>query len=206
MKTKTPLHTLVVCSIPEPIAALVALGGFVVQKMTDNKVTFPSPYKALSLVTVDISALASAQADLKAKKSDVATRDETKLLVISDLHQLRSYVQIIVSASPEHAATIAAAAGMRLRNQTLRSKSPLAAKPHTVTGEVHLVAKAAAGRVANEWQYSVDGKTWTSAPATASAQTTIGNLQTGVLTYFRHRPVSKAGPADWTAPISVFVT
>ena len=199
-------HPVVVCTLPEVVAALIALGLVIVQKMTDNKATFPSPSLALAQVTTDLNALSTSEMAVKNKTASVEARDEKKHVVITDLHLLRNYVQMIVSQNPEHAAVIADAAGMRLRKPNTRAQSDLVAKPHTVSGSVHLVAKAAGKRASHDWQYSLDGKSWLSAPSSVQAQTTIGNLQTGVVTYFRHRSVTKAGPADWTAPIAVLVT
>jgi hypothetical protein len=114
-------------------------------------------------------------------------------------------VQQIANLTPEQAASIIESAGMSVRKTGARSKPDLAVKSAT-QGAVHLVAKATKGNRAHEWQYSTDGKIWTAAPPTTQAKTTVGNLPTGVLVYFRHRVVTKAGPGDWSATISMAVS
>lgn len=202
--THAASNPIVVLDVPRAVAPLTALALVLVQTLTDNKATFTSPSPALAQVTTDTNALSTAQADVKSKKGTVQTRDEKRSTLIADLHQLRAYVQILVSANPEHAAVIAAAAGMSLRKPATRTKNDLTVTPHT-TGAVRLIARAAASRVSNEWQYSFDNKTWMSAPPSLQSKTTIGNLQTGVLTYFRHRAVTKTGPGDWSQPVSALV-
>jgi hypothetical protein len=120
------------------------------------------------------------------------------------MHQYNGYVQILANASPQQALAIARAAAMTLRKSAQAHKSDLSVK-HGVSGTVQLSAKTITGGRAHEWPYSLDGKTWTSVPASLAAHTTIGSLQTGVLTYFRHRNITKTGPDDWSQPISMLV-
>jgi hypothetical protein len=199
-------HVLVVLQIPKVIAQLIALAQAIVAAMTNNKATFPTPSPALATVTADTNSLVSAQTTVASRiKGAVAIRDEKRLTLVSDLHQLEAYVQQLMNLSPEEATSIAEAAGMSVRKpRTATQKSPLTIK-QIVSGSVKLVAKAAQGGQSNEWQYSTDGKTWTSAPPSTQAKTTVTGLQTGVLTYFRHRAVTKAGALDWTQPVSMLV-
>ncbi len=200
-------HELVVLKIPESIASLIALARAIVAAMGINKVLFTSPSPALVQVTTDTEALVTAETATKARTMGaVAIRDEKRVALIADLHQLLAYVQQVVNQNPTEAASIAASAGMTLRKKaTSRHKSDLAAKAHTVSGSVLLVAKALKGSRSNEWQYSTDGKTWTNAPPSTSAKIVLTNLQTGVLTYFRHRPVTKAGAGEWSQSVSMLV-
>ena len=207
-------HELVVLKIPESIASLIALARAIVAAMGINKVLFTSPSPALVQVTTDTEALVTAETATKARTMGaVAIRDEKRVALIADLHQLLAYVQQVVNQNPTEAASIAAAAGMTLRKKaTSHHKSDLAAKALArpaqgpiVSGSVQLVAKAVKGSRSNEWQYSTDGKTWTYAPPSTSAKTVLTDLQTGVLTYFRHRPVLKAGAGAWSQPVSMLV-
>jgi len=174
--------------------------------MTTNKATFPSPTPPLATFSANIATLIAAETAAKTRAvGTVATRDEALGVVVADLHQLKSYVQQLASANPEHAEVIAQAAAMTLRKPGAQHKSDLAAK-QTVSATVQLAAKAVAGGRSHEWQYSFDGKTWVSAPPSLQAKTTIHGLQVGVLTYFRHRTITKTGPADWSQPISALVS
>jgi hypothetical protein len=200
-------HVVVTLRIPKVIAQLIAFAQAIVMAMTNNKVLFPTPSPALVQVTADTNSLVSAQTTVASRiKGAVAIRDEKRLIVVSDLHQLEAYVQQLVNLNPDQAISIAEAAGMGVRKpKAATQKSPITAI-QVVSGSVKLVAKAALGGRSNEWQVSTDGKTWTSAPPSTKAKTTVTGLQTGVLTYFRHRAVTKAGATDWTQPVSMLVS
>jgi hypothetical protein len=94
---------------------------------------------------------------------------------------------------------------MSVKKLTLRNKPDLAATLGPVPGTAHLVAKAAAHRVAYEWQFSLDQKTWTSAPTTLQAKTTVSGLTSGSTYFFRVRPVVKTGEAAWSQIVSLLV-
>ena len=123
-------------------------------------------------------------------------------MVIADLHGLHGYVQQVASANVAHAEAIATAAAMTLRKVGARHKRDLAIQ-QVVSGTVKVVAKATKGGRSYEWQSSTDGgKTWVSLPPTAQSSTTVTGLTPGVLTHFRQRVVTKAGPGDWSEPSS----
>jgi hypothetical protein len=197
---------LIVLNLPIPVPALIVRATSVRDSMVANATTFIKPTPAMPQFSTDIAALTTAEAAAKARtQGAIATRDEKRKVVVSDLHQLKAYVQQLAEASPEHADAIAQAAGMALRKTGAHAKSDLASK-QKVSGAVELAARLVKGAKSHEWQYSLDGKVWTNAPPTLQAKTTIGNLQTGVLTYFRHRHVTKAGPGDWSDAISALVS
>ena len=184
----------------------MAKGNAIVSAMTENKGTFVTPNPALALVSGHLGDLQTAQANVQTHAVGlVAIRDAKKAIVVTDMRQLRTYVQQLVDANPAEAETIATQAAMTLRKSPQVHKSDLAVK-HLVSGSVQITAKAVAGAHAHEWQFSVDGgKTWTSVPASLQAHTTIVGLQVGVMTQFRHRDITKSGPGDWSQPISALV-
>jgi hypothetical protein len=205
MKNKIS-HVTAVLHIPEVIALLLALAKAVAEAITNNKLTFVTPTPSVAQVKTDIDALDTAETATKTKAlGTVQTRDDKKKAVVNDLHQWKSYVQQVADQNPDHAESIIVAAGMTVRKKGVRTKSDLVAKA-AVAGSVHLVAKAAKGNRSHEWQYSTDGKTWTNAPPSTKPATVIANLQSGVLTYFRHRSVTTAGVGDWSAPVSIAVS
>ncbi len=200
------IQTIVVLKVPHAIAAIIVLSKAVLVAMTNNKSTFVSPTPAMPVFSADIDALDTAQTATKARtKGAVEVRNEKRKVVEADLRQLRVYVQGLANASPEHAEAIAAAAGMTVHKPATRNKSDLVAKAHTVSGSVKLVAKATKGSRSYEWQYSLDGKTWTTSTPSAQATTVIVGLQANVLTYFRHRAVTRVGPSEWSQPVSTLV-
>jgi hypothetical protein len=188
------------------IPALIQRATVIVTAMTANKATFPSPTPPLATVLADIAALTAAQTAFKSRAGSLADRDDKQQVVVADVGQLHSYVQLLVNAAPSQAAIIATDAAMSLRKKPVRSKAPLSVK-QTVSGSVQVVAKATAGAGANEWQYSIDGgKTWIDVPSTTKAKTTIPNLTPGATVTYRQRVVTKDGVGNWSQPISALVT
>jgi hypothetical protein len=204
-KTITP-HVIIVLKLPKPVPAFIIAATNIVDAMTANSKTFPSPSPALALVSPHIADLTAKEGVAKTRASGaVADRDAALTIVVGDLKSLRAYVETVANADPANAASIAKDASMSVRTQATRTKSDLAVKS-VASGEVQVVAKAIAGGKAHEWEYSLDGKTWTDVPTTLQGKTTIKGLQVGVTTYFRHRVVTKAGVQDWGQPISAIVT
>ncbi len=202
-KTTTPIVTL---EFPKSNDALLTLAKAILAAMSANKTTFPSPTPPVTQLSTDVDAFDTAQAATLTKaKGTVATRNAARAVVVTDCKQLKGYVQLAVDASPEHALAIAQSANMTLRKPPAHTKSDIAAKPDVTSGSVKVVAKATKGAGSNEWQYSLDGKTWVSAEATTKASTTIPNLTPGVLTYFRQRAITPAGSGPWSQAVSMIV-
>jgi hypothetical protein len=202
-----PHKIIVVLGLPSRIADFIVRATAIGNAMTANSKEFPSPPLALTVLTSHINDLTAKQAVTKTRVDGaVADRDAARKQVVIDLGQLQGYVQQVVNADPANAASLASDAGMSLRKYTHPAKPPLAGKSPSV-GTVHLAAKAAQGAGSNEWQYSTDGgKTWLSLPATTQAKTTVTGLTSATAVTFRHRPVTKAGPQDWSQPITTVVS
>jgi hypothetical protein len=198
----------VVLRKPKSIVALLAFSEAIYTAMAANAKLFASPNPPLAQFTSDTSALHTAQLATATKTAGTAaTRDEKLAIVETDLENLRAYVQTVANATPAQAASIAAAAGMSLRKAASPSKAPLTVKAGPSSGAVQVSAKVgAAGHVAHEWQYSTDGKTWTSAPSTLQGKTTITGLTPGSLVYVRHRVLTKTGDGDWDDAVSMIVS
>jgi len=205
MNPKSPIT--VVLALPTSIPKIIVFANGVHDAMAANPSTFPAPTPTLAVFATDLGNLTTAENASKQTraKGTVETRNEKLEIVIADLQQLKAYVQQLASASPTQAATIAQAANMRLRAKGARNKTDLTAT-QKLSGSVELVAKVAPGDHAHDWQYSLDGKTWTSAATSLQGKTTLTGLQTGVVTYFRHRGVTKSGPGDWSQPVSLLVS
>jgi hypothetical protein len=56
-----------------------------------------------------------------------------------------------------------------------------------------------------EWQYSLDQKTWTNAPSSLQAKTTITGLTSSTTYYFRFRGVTKAGEGAFSQVVQILV-
>jgi hypothetical protein len=188
------------------VATLSERSTVVVNAMTAAKATFSTPSPALSTVSAAITALSSAQEAFKSKTGSKADRDDAWKALLALMQQLQGYVQATARANPAHAANIAEDAAMRLRKTPTHHKSDLAVSS-VGSGAVKVVAKALKGARANEFQYSTDGgKTWIACPTALQAHATITGLQPGTTVMYRHRPVTKTGPGDWSQTVTAMVT
>ncbi len=189
-----------------PVSLLIETQTTVVNAMTANKVTFGTPSPALTTVIAASTSLANAQAAYKAHTGTRGARDDAWRALIQLMQQLRVYVQGVASANPAQASTIAEDAAMRLRKTPTHHKSDLSVKG-VASGSVKVVAKAQKGAAANDFEYSTDGgKTWIAVPTSTQASTTITGLQPGTTVTYRHRPITKAGPGDWSQTVTAVVT
>jgi hypothetical protein len=201
-----PHKIIVVLGLPPRIADFIIRATAIASALAANSKVFPSPPVALTVLTSHIDDLTAKEAVAQTRvKGAAANRDAARKQVVVDLGQLQGYVQQVVNADPANAESLAAEAGMSVRKKTNPAKPPLAAK-NPSTGSVQLVAKAISGAKTNDWQYSTDGgKTWVSATSTTKAKTTITGLVPGSTVSVRHRPITKAGPADWGQDVSAIV-
>jgi hypothetical protein len=192
---------------PQSVAALIVRAQAIVDAMTVNKSTFPSPIPAMAQVQSDIDALTSAQTAFRNHTGTVTDREEKRKALVADLHALAGYVQQVASANPAQAATIASDASMSVRKAPApHHKAPLAVK-QPVSGTLHVIAKATKGARTNLWQYSIDGgTTWIDLPPTTQANTMIHNLKPGLTVTLRQRIVTKVGVGDWGQSITAIVS
>jgi hypothetical protein len=189
-----------------PIATLIEHSTTVVNTMTVNKGTFGSPSPALTTVSAAIATLQNTQTAFKAHLGTRGARDDAAKALMQLMQQLRGYVQNVASANPAQASTIAQDAAMALRKTPTHHKSDLSVKA-VASGSVKVVAKALKGAKANDFQYSTDGgKTWIAVPTSTRASTTITGLVPGTTVTYRHRPITKTGPGDWSQTVTAVVT
>jgi len=206
MSTYTPHSYIAVLKLPPQVAELVKVGQSVVAAMTGNAF-FPQPNPPLAQVTAAIDTLDTAQTATKSRApGSVAVRDGARTAVLLALRTLKAYVQQQGDADPEQSEAIITSARMATRKAGNHTKVAFAAKPGDVSGSVHMAVKAAASRASYEWEWSADGgKTWTAAPPTLQAKTTITGLASGTTYQLRYRAVTKTGASDWSQPLSLLV-
>jgi hypothetical protein len=192
-----------VLKMPKSVKKLTPFAQSVVTAMSDNA-SFPSPTPALATVSADIAALETAEsAVLSRTKGAVETRNLKLATVRTDLEHLLAYAQQVADGNLTTAESVIQSAGMSVRKVTLHDRAPLAVKQGTPAGTAHLAAKAAGRRASYEWQYSTDQKTWTNAPSTLQAKTSVTGLTVGTTYAFRVRPVLASGEQNWTALVSI---
>ena len=206
--TTVPQHRVLVASkLPLPVPALIKVTQAILAAMSANA-HFPTPNPPLATLAASLAALDAAETATKTRaKGTVPTRNAARTQLLSDLHAIKAYVQQVADANPDQADAIITSAGMAVRKATSRAKPTFAARPAGISGTVKLSARAAALRASYEWEWSADGgKTWTPAPPTLQAKTSIGALPVGTNVQFRFRAVTKTGASDWSQPTSLLVT
>jgi hypothetical protein len=204
--TPTTHRTVAVLKLPTRVTDFVKFAQAVLAAMTGNT-HFPNPSPTLAAVTALITALANAETATQTRaKGTVPARNAARAALLTALHQLKAYVQQVADADPDNAAAIIVSSGLSVQKTTARDKQAFTAKPGTISGSVDVVAKAVAHRAAYEWEWSADGgKTWTTAPATLGARTTVTGLPVGTSCTFRFRPLTKTGEGDWSQVVTVLV-
>jgi len=196
----TTIHrTIAVLTLSTKVPALITQVQAIVESVTGNP-AFPNAAPLLASITSATAALVATETTAQTKvKGAAQARDQKRAALVTLVHQLKGDVQKAADADPANAEPVILGAGLAVRKPTARTKATFVARRGTVSGVAQLVAKAVASRASYEWQYSTDGKTWTSTPVTLQSRTTIENLTPGTTYTFRYRPVTKAGEGDWSA-------
>ncbi len=200
------INVLVVLLLPRKILDLLNFAKAVLRAMTNNTY-FPTPTPTLTQLGAAITALDAAEvvATTRAKGAAQARNTLKKALVVL-LKQIREYVQSIIESQIGDALTIATSAGLTLAKKVVRDKANLAVKQGAVAGMVELIAKAVAKSATYYWEFSLDGKTWSSAPETMKATTSIAGLTVGQTYYFRFASLTrKTAKSDFSQIISFIV-
>lgn len=205
-QNKSVHRILVILNLPRPVPALVTYAQSVITAMTNNP-HFPTPSPALAEVSTALTALQTSEsAALTRVKGAVVARNDKRAALVKLLQELRGYIQRIADADPENSATIIQSSGLPARKTPAHRPRVFTAKPGAVSGSADVIAATAARRASYEWQYSTDGgKTWIEAAPSLRSRTTITNLPVASMAQFRYRSVTKAGPSDWSQPVSLVV-
>lgn len=196
----TTIHrTLAVLTLSTKVPALITQAQAIVESVTGNP-AFPNAAPLLASITSATTALVAAETTAQTKvKGAAQARNQKRAALVMLVHQLKGDVQEAADADPANAEPIILGAGLAVRKPTSRTKPTFVARRGKVSGVAELVAKAVAQRASYEWQYSNDGKTWTSTPVTLQSRTTIEGLTPGTTYSFHYRPVTKAGEGDWSS-------
>ena len=207
---KPPSRFVVVLKLPEyEVPLLVTRARAIVERMTGNS-WFPSPSPSLAVVQAAIDDLFEAETKTLTKVTGSATaRNDKRTVLVSRLQQLRSHVEAIATANPEHAGSIVESAGMYQKKSGGRAPNVFTAKDGSVSGEVELSAPRVGNRPAYEFQYSLDGGgTWVSLPVSpirTKASATVKGLKPGSTVHFQYRVTVKDVAGDWSDPIAMIV-
>jgi hypothetical protein len=158
-----------------------------------------------------IQALDTWQQNVKEKvPGAVAQRTIARNTVYATAETYRAYVESLCADSPEQAAALAQAAGLKLAAASTRAKPILAARGGLQSGEVVLSANGSLlhkgkGQRFFNWQYTLDGKTFVSVPSTPKTKTTIAGLPALATVGFRVSVTTSAGQQEWSQVVSLLV-
>jgi hypothetical protein len=176
MKNPKVARTFAVLAMPKSVPAIITFANHVITSMTNNP----------NFTKIDLGPVKTALTDLEVAEpaaiarttGAVATRNEKRALLVSELELVKAAVQRVADSSPENAPSIIQSAGMSIRKTLLRKKRVFSASQGPVSGSLKVVVPSAGHRVAYAWQYSIDGgKTWVDLPATIQAKTAVSSLQ-----------------------------
>ena len=205
--SKTINSAVVVLKLPNKIGGVITYAQGVVKGMTGNP-SFPTPTPSLAVVDAAIADLQAAETAAQSRlgKGAIATRNDKRVVLVGLLRQLKAYAQAQADLNPENGAAIIQSGGFGVRKPIVRRPNAFSAKPGPVSGSAKVYAVSAGPRASYEWEYSTDGgKTWIAAPPTLQAKTTVTGLQAATAVQFKYRAVTKAGPGDWSQPVSLTV-
>jgi hypothetical protein len=176
-----------------------------------TRVSTPVAPPALLLL---IEALDTAEQAAGTKTTGLAAvRNGERDALWTALKTLKVFVQGLADLlTPEGAVALIEAAGMVVGRVPIFAKAVLAAKLAPAgSGIVHLIANATVlvGKTqkkrAFNWMWSLDGKTWTSAPSTPFASTLIAGLTLGSTYWFRVSVTIAKTQGEWSQPVSLQV-
>jgi hypothetical protein len=203
-----PTTNRIICvlKLPLNVPAFLKLGNSIVTAMTNNPHFTASAAQVTAAGAILTKLDAAETATQTRAKGTVQARNTARADAVSALHGLKAIVQVAADASPEDAETIIVSAGMQAKKPPVHVKADFQAKPGATSGSATLTVRAAGRRASYEWEWSSDGaKTWTATAPSLQAHTTVTGLPVATSIQFRYRPITKAGPGDWSQIITYVV-
>ncbi|HEY1694331.1 MAG TPA: hypothetical protein VGG39_19315 [Polyangiaceae bacterium] len=188
------------------VPAFIKQGNAIVTAMTNNPHFSGAAAQVAAAGAALVKLDAAETATQTRAKGTVQARNAARTEAVTALHGLKALVQAQADASPDDAETIIVSAGMQAKKPAVRVKAGFEAKPAATSGSATLTVRAAGQRASYEWEWSSDGaKTWTATAPSLQAHTTITGLPVASSIQFRYRPITKAGPGDWSQVITYVV-
>lgn len=205
MTTRRHPTPFAVLKLPSKNKDLVIYGKQVAGALTDN-VSFPGLDQAIAALLAHLAVL---DGTLTTPGTLASQREAARCDVVHDLQHLRDDVQTAVekNTSPADAAAMIESARMHVRRIGQRHKAALAVTRGHSPGVARLVAKAAGRHAVYYWQFrGLDEETWTSAPETRTADTTIEGLTPVKMYAFRFAALTKEGRGPFSQEVSFLMT
>jgi|HubBroStandDraft_6_1064221.scaffolds.fasta_scaffold370626_1 hypothetical protein len=198
------LRMLAVIKLPAKVSEFIEYVDLVITKMASSAYfTNPAPTPTLASVQTANNTLKVAQVAARGGGvGTVAARDADHRVVTLLMQELRGFVQSTADANVAVAASVIESAGMFVRKSPTRTKVDFAVTEGAVTGSALARVKSQGPGATYWWAFSSDQKTWTTAPVTRTAQTTISGLTAGTTYYFRYQVLTSEGLGDWSQIVS----
>lgn len=197
------------------IVEVLALANAMKAAMGTKQTVYLAPNPSLDILGNQIEDLEAAQLLVRNRAPGAAAaRDEKRNVLWTSMENERMYVQTLADAagSPEQARTIILGAALMVANVPVRPTSALVAELGQQPGSVDLVAHVrhlvnkVRGRRYFNWEFTVNGgQSWSAAPTTPLAETTIMGLPRLTVCGFRVSVSDPSGQSDWSPIVSILV-
>jgi hypothetical protein len=194
-------------NMPDKIGDKIIRVQTILNKLTGNAnfpvVNWPANVVSLTQFSNDVTTLVSTETAVESKTGTVATRNAALVVVLNDLHALKSMVQIKADANPSNAASIIASTGFNVVTRSSITKRQNEAINTELLGAVLLTADKAGH---HEWEMSKDMVTIINLPSTTTSTTQVTGLNPGDVWYFRnHKVNTKKMTYNWSAWIKLVI-
>jgi hypothetical protein len=187
------------------IADKIAYAKLVANCMRSSEY-FPNPIPALDDLDAHIAVAEAAQvAALTGEIGKPAALKAALSALRGDLERLQLIVQHAANLHPTDGPAVITTSGMNEKNNRGPGRADFAVRLGRVSGTVILVARSMGRKATYEWNYSLDGKQWTSVEPTHDAETTISGLAAATRYSFRYRARGPEGLGPWSRVITVLV-
>lgn len=183
--------------------------------LEDNATLFPNPNPPLPVFSKQIVATDKAQVvTAKGGKGMAAARDVQLGLLVGMMMSELVYIQSIADAgNPDAAVSILHAGGVGIAASSKHDKAILTVAPGPSPGSVALAANAGALLGSNRgrkhffcWEYTTDGETFVTMPATPEAKTTLTGLTPLTTVGFRVAATTSKGVVGaWSQVVDVLI-
>jgi hypothetical protein len=215
--TKVPRLRVILGLDREDFPGLLTGSKTIHSKMSENAALFPAPNPSMAVLGAQIDEFdQSHQAVIVTKaKGMTGARGVKRDILWSSLETQRAYVQSLIDASPELAASYAEAAGMRIAAPPSHDKPILQGKLTSKQGTVALIANASllvgpgGGKAKHRtylWRWSSDGgKTFVNAEASPVAHTDVDDLPLNTNVSFEVAVKDSDGTGEWSQIVTVFM-
>jgi len=193
-------------NLPERKADVSTYARYIASRLDGNPY-FPALPVPIATLQGHIDDLEAAEAAVRSGTHGTATERDAKLkVVVGDLEQEKTYVEMVANSRGEDARAVAASSGFATKETRGRGKWAFGAEQGDRSGEVKLRAPRVDRTATYQWQRSTDGIEWIDLADTNEASAVVAGLSPGTLHFFRYRTLLRNVLSDWSDPVTFRVT